>query len=63
MGINKDQIKGRADIAKGKVKEVVGKAVGNESLEIKGIVQKQVGTLEAAVGDAKSTLSKPWKKP
>ncbi len=26
MGINKDQIKGRAEEAKGKVKEVIGKA-------------------------------------
>lgn len=28
MGINKDQIKGRTQEAKGKVKEVVGKALG-----------------------------------
>jgi uncharacterized protein YjbJ (UPF0337 family) len=57
MGINKDQVKGRAEEAKGKVKEVVGKAVGNKELELKGNVQKNVGAVQASVGDAKSDLA------
>lgn len=51
--MNKDQVKGRYEEAKGKVKEVAGKAVGNESLEIKGKIQKDAGKVRAGVGDLK----------
>ena len=37
--MNKDQVKGRIEEAKGAVKEVAGKAVGNKELEIKGKIQ------------------------
>lgn len=53
MSINKDQVKGRLEEAKGKVKEVVGKVVGNKDLEVKGNIQKNVGAVQASVGDAK----------
>ncbi|CAN1533806.1 CsbD family protein [Limnohabitans sp. B9-3] len=58
MSINKDQVKGRADQAVGKVKEVVGAAVGNKELELKGAIQKNVGVVQAKVGDIKSSISK-----
>jgi serine protease Do len=38
--LNKDQIKGRIKEAEGKLKEVAGRIVGNESLEAKGKTQK-----------------------
>ena len=63
MSINKDQVKGRAEEAHGKVKEVVGKVVGNRDLEVKGNIQKNVGRVEAAVGDAKANIEKTIKKP
>ncbi|PIT77849.1 general stress protein CsbD [Limnohabitans sp. B9-3] len=56
--MNKDQVKGRADQAVGKVKEVVGAAVGNKELELKGAIQKNVGVVQAKVGDIKSSISK-----
>ncbi len=62
MGINKDQIKGRAQEAKGRVKEVVGKALGNPSLENKGKLQKTMGAVRASVGDAKESVSKALKR-
>jgi uncharacterized protein YjbJ (UPF0337 family) len=62
MGINKDQAEGRADEAKGKVKEVIGKAVGNPTLEVKGNLQKNVGRIQAKVGDVKEDLKKPAQK-
>ena len=34
--MNMDQVKGRIEEAKGAIKEVAGKAVGNKELEIKG---------------------------
>ncbi|WP_019103436.1 CsbD family protein [Chromobacterium haemolyticum] len=63
MGINKDQIKGRAEEAKGKVKEVIGKAVGNKDLEAKGSIQKNLGAVQASVGDMKEDLAKKLKTP
>ena len=54
--MNKEQVKGRYEEAKGKVKEVAGKAVGNESLEIKGKIQKNAGKVHAGVGDLKEEI-------
>ena len=56
--MNKDQVKGRIKEAKGKVKEVAGKMVGNETLELKGKVQKTVGKIQAGYGDLKDDLKK-----
>lgn len=58
MSINKDQVKGRANEAIGKVKEIVGEAVGNKKLEIKGVIQKNIGNVQAKVGDIKSAVTK-----
>jgi uncharacterized protein YjbJ (UPF0337 family) len=58
MSINKDQVKGRANEAIGKVKETVGEAVGNKKLEIKGAIQKNIGHVQAKVGDLKSAITK-----
>jgi len=53
MSINKDQIKGRVEEAKGKIKEVSGALVGNERMEDKGKVQKNLGKTQAKYGDIK----------
>ncbi|MFN5095692.1 MAG: CsbD family protein [Limnohabitans sp.] len=58
MSINKGQVKGRANEAIGKVKEIVGEAVGNKKLEIKGAIQKNIGNVQARVGDIKSAVTK-----
>jgi uncharacterized protein YjbJ (UPF0337 family) len=62
MGINKDQVKGRAEEATGKAKEVVGKVFGDKSLEVKGNIEKNVGAARASVGDAKSNIDKAFRK-
>ena len=56
--MNKQQVKGRVEEAKGKVKEVAGHAVGNKEVELKGKVQKNAGKVEAAVGDFKEDIKK-----
>jgi uncharacterized protein YjbJ (UPF0337 family) len=56
MGINKDQVKGRVKESRGKIKEVAGKLVGNESLEAKGKIQKILGEAQAAAGDLKEDV-------
>ncbi|MFP5407156.1 MAG: CsbD family protein [Gammaproteobacteria bacterium] len=54
--MNKDQVKGRAEEAKGTVKEVAGKAVGNEKLESEGKVDKAAGKVQSGYGDAKENV-------
>jgi uncharacterized protein YjbJ (UPF0337 family) len=54
--MDKDQVKGAADQAKGVVKEVVGKTIGDKKMQAEGTVEKLTGSLERAVGDAKETI-------
>jgi uncharacterized protein YjbJ (UPF0337 family) len=56
MNMNKDQVKGRVNEAKGKIKEVAGSLVGNESMEAKGKVQKVLGQAQAKYGDVKKQV-------
>jgi uncharacterized protein YjbJ (UPF0337 family) len=58
MSINKDQVKGRVKEAEGKIKEVAGKLVGNQTLETKGMVQKNLGNAQAKFGDVKQDIKK-----
>jgi len=51
--MNKDQVKGRAEEAKGVVKEATGKLVGNERLQGEGLVDQAKGKAQGAWGDAK----------
>ena len=52
--MNKNQVKGRVDTAKGAVKQAAGKATGNQKLKQEGAVQKAGGKIESGYGDAKS---------
>jgi uncharacterized protein YjbJ (UPF0337 family) len=54
--MNKDQVNGHIEEAKGKVKEVTGKVVGNKEMELKGNVQKNIGKAQAGVGDIKEDI-------
>jgi uncharacterized protein YjbJ (UPF0337 family) len=51
--MNKHQVEGRVDQAKGKVKEVAGRVVGNESLEAEGLADQVKGKTQSGYGDAK----------
>ncbi len=61
MSMNKDQFKGRVKKAEGKIKEVAGKLVGNESLEARGKVQAIVGGVQAKFGDVKQEIKEATK--
>jgi uncharacterized protein YjbJ (UPF0337 family) len=54
--MNKDQVKGRVKEAEGKIKEVAGKLVGNEKLEIKGKIEKNLGKAQAKLGDVRQDV-------
>jgi uncharacterized protein YjbJ (UPF0337 family) len=56
MSINKDQVKGRVEEAKGSIKEASGKVVGDATLEAKGNIEKNLGKVQAKVGDIKQDL-------
>jgi uncharacterized protein YjbJ (UPF0337 family) len=51
--MNKDQVAGRVEEAKGKLKEVTGKVVGSEKLEGEGIADKAAGKVQKTYGDVK----------
>jgi uncharacterized protein YjbJ (UPF0337 family) len=41
--INKDQVEGRVDEAKGTVKEMTGKVLDDKGMEVEGNIQKNIG--------------------
>jgi len=60
--MNKDQVKGRAEQAKGSLKETAGKVVGNRDLEAEGQVDKAAGKAQATYGDVKEDVKDAVKK-
>ena len=54
--MNKDQVKGRVEQAKGSIKEATGKVVGNPNLQTEGKVDKAAGKAQATYGDAKEKV-------
>ncbi len=54
--MNKDQVKGRAEDIKGKVKEATGNVVGNERLQSEGQADQVKGKAQAGYGDAKENV-------
>ena len=56
--MNKDQVAGRSDKVKGKVKEITGKVVGNKELEAEGKIQNTSGKVRAGYGDLKEDVKK-----
>lgn len=56
--MNKDQVKGRVEEAKGKVKEVTGNLLDDASMEVEGNIQKNVGKARAGFGDLKEEIKK-----
>jgi uncharacterized protein YjbJ (UPF0337 family) len=56
--MDKEHVKGAADKASGAIKEGVGKAVGDKSLEAKGKLDKAKGEAREFVGDVKDTMKR-----
>ena len=54
--MDKDRIKGSAEQAKGKVKEVAGKLTGDAKLESEGKSDKVAGKIQNAVGGFKDAV-------
>lgn len=56
MGSTSDKIKGVANQVGGKIKEGVGKAIGNEQMQAEGNVQQIKGKAQQKVGEAKDAV-------
>jgi uncharacterized protein YjbJ (UPF0337 family) len=54
--MDKDRIKGSAQQAKGTIKEVAGKVIGDTKLEAEGKADRLAGKVQNAVGGLKDTL-------
>lgn len=56
--MNRDQIKGRMDKAKGHMKEAAGRASGDPQLESEGRVDKAAGKTQSKIGDVKRKIAR-----
>ena len=54
--MDKDRIIGSAKVVKGKIKEAVGKAVGDAKITSEGKADKIEGKVQNAIGGVKDTL-------
>jgi uncharacterized protein YjbJ (UPF0337 family) len=56
MGSATDKIKGYANEAAGNVKQGIGKAIGNEQMQVEGAAQELKGEAQVAVGKTKAAV-------
>ncbi len=56
--MDKEHVKSAADKASGAIKEGIGKATGDKSMEAKGKMDKAKGEAREALRDAKDALKK-----
>lgn len=61
MSTNKDQVRGRMKEAKGKIKKVTGKLLGDKTLQAKGKLQNTLGMAQAKFGDVKQRVKQSSK--
>lgn len=58
IAMNKDQLKGAAKDAAGKVQRKVGEAVGSEKQQVKGLGKQIEGKTQKAIGNVKEAARK-----
>lgn len=56
--MNKDQVKGVAEQAKGRIKEAAGDLTGNRQLQQEGRADQVGGNVRKGVGDAKEQVKR-----
>jgi uncharacterized protein YjbJ (UPF0337 family) len=60
--MDKDRIKGSAEQAKGKVKEVAGKLTGDEKMKTEGQADQIKGKIQNTVGGIKDSIREGSKR-
>lgn len=58
-----DRIEGAGHEVKGAVKEAAGKVTGDKKTEVKGKVEKNFGTVQREIGEAKDEVRDELKRP
>jgi uncharacterized protein YjbJ (UPF0337 family) len=58
--MNRDQVKGRAREAAGKVEKAAGRAVGSGRMQAKGLAKEAGGKVQKTVGDARNRNDKGY---
>ncbi len=53
MGLNKDEVEGKYEQAKGSVKEGIGRVTGDDEMEAEGAADKLKGDLQEGWGGTK----------
>lgn len=56
---NEDELKGKAENLKGRVKEAAGTVTGNKKLEAEGAVERVKGAAQEKVGEIKRKANQP----
>ena len=56
--MNRDQVKGRAKEAGGKIQQAAGKATGSLTQQAKGLAKQVAGKVQKTVGDARDDAEK-----
>jgi uncharacterized protein YjbJ (UPF0337 family) len=54
--MNKDQVQGRVQEAKGSIKQTTGRVIGNPDLEDRGTIEKVGGKIQKTFGDVKEQV-------
>jgi uncharacterized protein YjbJ (UPF0337 family) len=60
--MNKDQVKGTAKDAAGKMQEAGGRATGSKRTAVKGLAKQAEGKAQKAVGDVKEGMRESSRK-
>ena len=60
--MDEDRIKGSAEQAKGKLKEVAGKLTGDSKLEGEGKADQVAGRIQNTIGGIKDSIKDAFKK-
>jgi uncharacterized protein YjbJ (UPF0337 family) len=61
--MNKDQVQGRVEEAKGSIKQTTGRVIGNPDLEDRGTIEKVGGKIQKTFGDVKEQVKDANKPP
>jgi uncharacterized protein YjbJ (UPF0337 family) len=61
--MNKDQVQGRVEEAKGAIKQATGHVTGKPDLEDRGTMEKAAGKVQKTYGDVKEQVKDAAKKP
>lgn len=60
--MDREHVKGKAEKAKGSVKDAAGKVLGDKEMQAEGKLDKVKGAVHQAVGDAKEAAHRATKK-